>query len=374
MIKLQDISLKLGNFKVNNFFMNVRSGEYYILLGPSGAGKSVILQTIAGFYKISSGKILLRGIDVTELSPEERAIGFIPQNSFLFPNLTVRENILFAANIHKIPFEKVKEFFEYLINILEIEYLLNNRVVHLSGGEKQKVAIARAMLLKPDIVLLDEPLSSLDMPLRKKIVSTLLQLHRETNITFLHVTHDQEEAFILGDVISLIFNGQIEQTSKKNALYFFPRTLNVALFTGMGNIFNGKVVSVDHENHQVTISYKNYCFVATLHEHRPSPSPSTAVFFGIRAEEVMILRDGEPLKPLLEPNILKGKVKSITEKTATHTIFFIDDREEIELEIELSNLVYRRLELFTGKSIQVSLKKSSIWISPEDFNKKYIVK
>jgi molybdopterin-binding protein len=88
----------------------------------------------------------------------------------------------------------------------------------------------------------------------------------------------------------------------------------------------------------------------------------------------MILRDGEPLKPLLEPNILKGKVKSITEKTATHTIFFIDDREEIELEIELSNLVYRRLELFTGKSIQVSLKKSSIWISPEDFNKKYIVK
>jgi ABC-type Fe3+/spermidine/putrescine transport system ATPase subunit len=369
MIKIKNISLRLGNFSLTDFSLEVREGEYYILLGPSGVGKSVILETIAGFHRVETGSIEIDGVDVTDLPSELRGLGYVPQDDLLLPHLNVRENILFSAAIRKVSFSAVGEFFNYLTGILGIEYLLDQKISTLSGGERQKIAIARAMLLKPRILLLDESLSSLDLPVKMKIIKALGDIHRDTGVTFLHVTHDQDEAFILGSVISLIFNGRIEQTSRKNGLYYFPRTMNVAVFTGMGNIFTGFVESVNREERNVSIRCGRYLFNSKLPEFLNMPGSNRNVYFGIRGEEVMILRQGEKIKPLLEHNVINGFISQIIEKTSSHTVYFRDEHDEFSLEIELVNLVYRKLNLKTGGDIQVSLKSSSIWISLEEVKK-----
>ncbi|PKL16748.1 MAG: ABC transporter [Spirochaetae bacterium HGW-Spirochaetae-5] len=369
MIRMNNVSLRLGQFSLTDFSLEVRGGEYYILLGPSGVGKSVILETIAGFHHVEKGTIEIDGFDVTRLPSELRGLGYVPQSDLLLPHLNVRENILFSAAVRKIPFKDVEEFFNYLIGVLGIDYLLDEKISTLSGGERQKAAIARAMLLKPRILLLDESLSSLDRPIKTKIIKALGDIHRDTGVTFLHVTHDQDEAFILGNVISLMFNGKIEQTSRKNGLYYFPRTMNVAVFTGMDNIFTGFVESVDNENRNVSLRCGRYIFTSKLPEFLTLPEVNRDVYFGIRGEEVMILRQGENIKPLLEHNVINGIISHIIEKTSSHTVFFRDEFDEFALEIELVNLVYRKLNLKTGGSIQVSLKSSSIWISLEDVKK-----
>lgn len=365
MISMKGVSLRLGKFALSDFSLDVRSGEYYVLLGPSGAGKSVILETIAGFHRVDGGTIEIDGVDVTHLPAESRRLGYVPQDDLLFPHLNVRENILFSAAVKRIPVDAVSASFDYLCAVLDIGYLLDDRIGTLSGGEKQKIAIARALLLRPRILLLDESLSSLDRPIKMKIIKALGAIHRDTGVTFLHVTHDQDEAFVLGSVISLIFNGRIEQTSRKNGLYYFPRTLNVAQFTGMGNIFTGHVETVDAEKRQVFVRCGRYLLKSSLPEFFPLPGARQNVYFGIRGEEVMILRQGEPIKPLLEYNVIAGFISEITEKTYSHTVYFRDEHDELRIEIELANLVYRKLRLSVGSPITVSLKSSSIWISPE---------
>jgi len=366
MIIMNNVSMKLGNFSLSDFNLEVRDGEYYMLLGPTGAGKSLILETIAGLQSIGSGKIEIDRRDVTGLPPEMRSMGYVPQDGLLLPFLNVRENIFFSAGVQGVPEKGLIPFFDYLADVLEIGSLLNERVSTLSGGERQKTAIARAMLLKPKLLLLDEPLSSLDLPVKRKIIKALSEIHSDTGVTFLHVTHDQDEAFMLGDVISVLFDGKIEQTGRKNRLYYFPRTLRVAQFTGMGNIFKGYIESVERESRNVSIRCGRYIFRSKLPEFLPLPESGREVYFGIRAEEVMILREGEQVKPLLKDNIISGYVKKILEKTSSHTVYFSDMKDELNLEIELTNLVYRRLDIRKNSEIKISLKSSSIWISLEE--------
>jgi molybdate transport system ATP-binding protein/molybdate/tungstate transport system ATP-binding protein len=363
---MSNVSMELGNFRLADFNLEVRDGEYYILLGPTGAGKSLILETVAGLRSVSSGRIEVDGKDVTGLPPEKRSMGYVPQDGLLMPFLNVRDNIFFSAGIRGIPEKSLIPFFNYLTDVLEIGSILNERGSTLSGGERQKTAIARAMLLKPRLLLLDEPLSSLDLPVKRKIIKALGEIHADTGVTFLHVTHDQDEAFMLGDVISVLIKGKIEQTSRKNRLYYFPRTLQVARFTGMGNIFTGHVLSAEKDTGNVKIKCGQYVFTSLVPEYQKIPEPGRDVYFGIRAEEVMILRKGEDVKTRLKDNTVSGYVKKVMEKSSSHTVYFSDKDNKLNLEIELTNLVYRRLDIIKGGEIEVSLKSSSIWISLEE--------
>ncbi|SHH47456.1 ATP-binding cassette domain-containing protein [Thermosipho atlanticus] len=193
-LQIQNLKIEVGNFKlyVNN--LKVNPGEYVYILGPTGSGKTLLLEAIAGFVTLKTGKILFNNQDISILPPEKRNIGFMYQNYHLFPHLNVKKNIEFGLKMKKI---KDPTFFNYIVNRFNISHILNRKVQNLSGGEKQRVALARALVTKPKILLLDEPLSALDQDIKMEILELLHQLCQEYNLICIHVTHDKSE--IIGD-------------------------------------------------------------------------------------------------------------------------------------------------------------------------------
>ena len=259
MIILDQIGLTLGGFSLTDISFSVGEGEYFILLGPSGVGKSVLLETVAGLVPLKSGTILLNRIDVSKLPPEKRPIAYVPQDASLFPHLSVKDNILFGVRVRRLPEPKWRPLFGDLVESLQIEHLLDRNPVNLSGGERRRVSLARALITSPQILLLDEPFSGLDPPIRRELQMLVKRLQQHLKGTFLHVTHDREEAFILGDVVAVMIDGAIEQVARRNRAYFHPANLKVARFTGMENVFEGEIIAVsaDSSNSKSSISSWN---------------------------------------------------------------------------------------------------------------------
>lgn len=238
MIEIKNLSLHLGSFSLKDISLTVGDREYFIILGPTGAGKTVLLECIAGLHNIKQGEIWVDQDEVTHLTPEERNTGYVPQDYVLFPFLNVAENIEFGLRQTSCTKTETKEQVKTLANLLGISQLLNRDTRSLSGGEKQRVALARALAPSPKILLLDEPLSGLDLQTSKYLRPELLRIHRELGVTTLHITHNQMEAEEMADRIAILNMGRLEQVGRPQEVFFFPESEIVSDFIGALNILN----------------------------------------------------------------------------------------------------------------------------------------
>ncbi len=239
MLKLENVCISKNDFELKNISFEIKKNEYFVILGRTGAGKTLLLETIAGLHK-NSGNIFLNNNNITKLPPEKRNIGFVYQDFALFPHLKVKDNIEFAKKYKKCIDEK--EFSE-LIYILELEHLLNRKIENLSGGEKQRIALARAIYSKPLLLLLDEPLSAIDPGFRNKIMDNLKILTNKFDLTIIHVTHNFREATYLSDKVAVMLQGEIKQQGDVNEILQKPRSMEIAKFLGFKNIFSSKILN-----------------------------------------------------------------------------------------------------------------------------------
>ena len=229
---------------VHDFAMDIERGEFVTFLGPSGCGKTTILRMIAGFESPSAGVIKFDGRDVTWLPTNQRKIGMVFQSYALFPNMTVADNIGFGLKVAKMAPEKIGARVEEMLKLIKLTPLAGRYPWQLSGGQQQRVALARALANKPQVLLLDEPLSALDAKIRVSLREEIRALQRELGITSIFVTHDQEEALSISDRIVVLNEGRVEQIGTPSEVYNFPRTRFVASFVGTLNLLTGTVVDV----------------------------------------------------------------------------------------------------------------------------------
>jgi len=233
MIRLSDVSVALGDFSLEDVNLEIQPGEFFTILGPTGTGKTVILELIAGLYRLDTGKLLINGVNSESISPEKREIGFVYQDQALFPHLNVYKNIAFGLQIRKVPSLVVKERVKDLADMLGIAHLLGRFPGTLSGGEQQRVALARALIIKPKILLMDEPFSALDPNTKTVLCRELKLVHENYRCTVIHVTHDFKEAVLLADRIGIILNGKVRQIGVPKEVFGKPRDQEVANFLGI---------------------------------------------------------------------------------------------------------------------------------------------
>lgn len=237
MLRLERLRKRLGDFRLDVTELRVETGDYFVLLGPSGAGKSVLLSLIAGLHPLDAGRIWLGEGEITDLPPERRRVGYVGQKPYLFPNLSVRGNVLFGLRYQGNHGEGLRAHTDACIEMLKLGELLDRGVRDLSGGETQRVAVARALAIEPELLLLDEPFALLDHNARDAFREELKQLHRELGTTTLHVTHDRQEAAALADQAGVIADGRLLQTGSTDDLFHRPQSEFVARFLGVANVF-----------------------------------------------------------------------------------------------------------------------------------------
>ncbi len=237
MIDVQSLLVRLGDFTLGPIDLHVDDGEYMVIVGPTGCGKTVLLESLAGISRIDGGRIIFHDEDVTSLPPEKRDAGFVYQRSMLFPHLSVRDNILYGLRYRSLPREARERRLAELAELLGIDYLLDRSVGALSGGESQKVALARALVIEPSVLFFDEPLGPLDQTSKEALRGEIKSLHGRLRTTTLHVTHDRETAVMLADRIGVMSRGALEQVDTVDKLFNRPDNEFVARFLGTENIF-----------------------------------------------------------------------------------------------------------------------------------------
>lgn len=240
-LELLGITKRFPGFTaIEHLDLTIPAGSFFALLGPSGCGKTTTLRLVAGLEEPTEGRVLIGGKDVTTLKPYQRPVNTVFQSYALFPHMTVLENVAFGLRRRKIadPVGKAQE----ALRLVELEHLATRKPQQLSGGQQQRVALARAIVNRPALLLLDEPLGALDLKLRRQMQLELKSIQEEVGLTFLHVTHDQEEAMTMADTVAVMNKGRIEQLGAPEELYELPRTAFVANFLGQSNLFTGEVV------------------------------------------------------------------------------------------------------------------------------------
>ena len=228
-----------GFTAVSDFNLEVGRGEFVTFLGPSGCGKTTTLRMIAGFEMPTEGEILLNGQDITKIPANKRPINTVFQRYALFPHMNIYDNIAFGLKLKKLPKDEIRRKVNHVLDMVDLEGFENRRVATLSGGQQQRIAIARALVNEPEILLLDEPLGALDLKMRKEMQLELKNMHQQLGITFIYVTHDQEEALVMSDKIVVMSEGRTQQIGSPEDIYNEPKNAFVADFIGESNIFKG---------------------------------------------------------------------------------------------------------------------------------------
>lgn len=301
-LKVKNLKKSYGDKLIfENIDFEGKKGEFITLLGPSGCGKSTLLRCIAGLSSVDSGKIILNDKDITKLAPQKRNIGMVFQNYALFPNLTVFENVAFGLKIKKMDKKELKKRVEKMLKLVELEKFVKSYPHNLSGGQAQRVALARSLVMKPDLLLLDEPLLALDAKIRKHLRVQIKTIQKELDLTTIFVTHDQEEALELSDKIILMNEGKIMQNAKANELYLNPNNHFVASFIGNYNI----------------LSMKDLNKLGLKHDFKKD--------IALRPE-VIVLSDDEELRARIVQKSLLGNV-----------IRFVVEAKEVKMNVDILN-------------------------------------
>lgn len=276
-----------GFVAIENLDLKVPAGEFFALLGPSGCGKTTTLRLVAGLETPTSGSILIGNKDVTSTKPHEREVNTVFQNYALFPHMSIVENAAFGLRRRKVadPLQKAIE----ALKMVELEHLAERRPSQLSGGQQQRVALARALVNRPSLLLLDEPLGALDLKLRRQMQVELKAIQMEVGLTFLHVTHDQEEAMDMADTVAVMNKGRIEQMGTPEALYDRPKTFFVSQFLGQSNVFVGD--AVESSTNSVSIEVAGFKISAAKQR---SEVTKGKIAIGVRPEKVQFHEDAKP--------------------------------------------------------------------------------
>jgi spermidine/putrescine transport system ATP-binding protein len=304
-IHLEGVSKRFAEtLAVDDLTLSIERGSFFAMLGPSGCGKTTTLRMIGGFEDPTAGKVFLGGDDVTQRPPYRRDVNTVFQSYALFPHLSVEKNVAFGLERKRTDKSEIKRRVGEALEMVQLAGYEKRKSSQLSGGQQQRVALARALVNRPRALLLDEPLGALDLRLRKQLQIELKRIQQEVGITFVHVTHDQEEAMSMADTIAVMNEGRIEQAGSAADLYERPRTAFVANFLGVSNLIDAKVNSAAGNGLATVETHDG----ATLHVRadRVGPHGSDAVQVGVRPEKVALVAAGEQAPD--GANVLRGTV------------------------------------------------------------------
>ncbi|MBQ5693300.1 MAG: polyamine ABC transporter ATP-binding protein [Alistipes sp.] len=342
-IKIEHLSKSFGDKVVlNDINLDIRRGEFITLLGPSGCGKTTLLRMIAGFLKPDSGAIVMDGNNITEVPPHLRPLNTVFQRYALFPHLNVYENIAFGLKLNKVPAQEIETRIRKALRMVSMTDYEDRDVNSLSGGQQQRVAIARAIVNRPKVLLLDEPLAALDLKMRKDMQMELKQMHQELGITFIYVTHDQEEALTLSDTVVVMSDGKIQQIGTPIDIYNEPINSFVADFIGESNILNGTMA------HDLEVEFIGHTFEC-VDKGFGSNAPVDVV---VRPEDIYIIANAENAK-------FTGTVKSCIFK-GVHYEMFVETDKGYELMIQ----DYNAFEV--GSTVGMFIKPSDIHVMQKE--------
>jgi putrescine transport system ATP-binding protein len=289
LLRIEAVVKKFGGFRaVDRLSLDIRAGEFFALLGPSGCGKTTLLRMLAGFETADEGRILLGGRDIARVLPHQRPVNMMFQNYALFPHLTVRDNIAFGLKRAGMARPDIDARVAELVALLKLEGLERRKPDQLSGGQKQRVALARSLARRPQVLLLDEPLAALDKKLRESTQLELMEVQRRLGMTFIIVTHDQEEAMTVADRIGVMDSGRLEQVATPRELYEAPASRWIAEFVGDVNLFEGQVESREASRLAISTRDAGTIFVAEPRQ----PITKTNLCVAIRPEKVKLSRRG----------------------------------------------------------------------------------
>lgn len=288
-VRIEQINKQFGDFTaVNNVSLDIYKNELFCLLGGSGSGKSTLLRMLAGFETPTSGRILIDGVDMSNTPPWERPVNMMFQSYALFPHLSVAANVAFGLKREGLPSGEVQKRVADILDMVQLGHLAKRKPHMLSGGQRQRVALARSLVKRPKLLLLDEPLGALDKKLREETQFELMRLQEELGITFVVVTHDQEEAMTLATRIGVMNNGVIVQTAEPHEVYEYPNNRFVAEFIGNVNLFEGTVVGDERDSASIHCAdTENLIHV----DHGISCAPNQQVSVAIRPEKFRITRE-----------------------------------------------------------------------------------
>ena len=334
-VKIDNISKKFDKVQVlKNVSLDIKKGEFFSLLGPSGCGKTTLLRIIAGFEYSDNGSVFLDDTNITDLPPEKRPVNTIFQNYALFPHLTVFENVAFSLRLQKKSEEEIKNIVFEKLELVKLGEHFKKYPNQLSGGQKQRVAIARALVNEPNVLLLDEPLSALDAKLRQRMLIELDTIHDKIGITFIFVTHDQQEALSVSDRIAVMHEGEILQLGTPSEIYESPKNPFVADFIGETNLIEGEITELDG----------NYCLMSSslgkiwIYKDKPEMQIGSSVKLTVRPEKIRITKT-IPAMTNDKINILTGIVDELI-YTGFLSKFFVEIEKGVLLKVFKQHIKY----------------------------------
>lgn len=351
-VELRSITKRFGSVvAVNNIDLKIKDGEFFSLLGPSGCGKTTTLRMIAGLETATEGEILIHNRSMGETPPFQRPVNTVFQNYALFPHMTIEKNIAFGLEMKRVPKEEIKTRVVEALDMVRLPEMAKRRPKQLSGGQQQRIALARALVNRPEVLLLDEPLGALDLKLRKTMQLELKQLQDQVGITFIYVTHDQEEALTMSDRIAVMNDGLVLQIGSPKEIYERPRTRFVADFIGETNFLNGTVSEINDSDVSVLVDDQ----------------------LAVRAQSDISLHNGQAVTVVIRPekfrldnsSDFKGRVEEII-YIGTDTRYLIRLTDQTRVTVREQNLdPEQTVDCRTGDEVGLSWNPSQALVLAE---------
>lgn len=337
-LELKNLVKSFGNVNVlKGINLSISKGEFITFLGSSGCGKTTTLRIIAGLESPDTGNVILNGTDVTNFEPNKRNVNTVFQNYALFPHMNIFDNVAYSLKLKKVKKTEIKQKVTEMLKLVELEGYERRMPSELSGGQKQRVAIARAIINNPDVLLLDEPLGALDLQLRRQMQIELKKLQKRLKITFIYITHDQEEAINMSDRIVVMNEGRFEQIGTPTEIYDNPKTSFVAKFIGTSNVFEGEVIAFKDDLAKVRFNDSD---ILILSKYKLNIAQK--VKFSLKSENILVStepKEGFTLKGIVSENNYLGGVLRIVLKLS-NGIEIISSRHGADFELEIGKHVY----------------------------------